>query len=197
MKSLVTALTVGCALLAAGAAGSASTREGRFASEEIGMSSCRMYNQAKAKKSPAYGNYIAYVEGYLTAANRYEPDTFDLTPWHNSIAFGVILDQHCRNNANDTITAVSQKLVKSMMPLRLTEASRRIELKEGPNTTRVYEAILKRAQGELARKGLYKGPSDGRFNPQTKAALLTFQKSAKLDPTGLPDAATMWLLLNP
>ena len=197
MNRLMTPLTVGCALLLAISSAAAGTTTGRFASEQIGVVNCSTYLQAKARKSPAISNYISFIEGYLTAANRYEPNTFDLTPWHNSVAFGLILNQHCRSNAADTLTQVSQKLVKSMMPLRLTEPSRLMEVKEGSNRTVVYEAILKRAQDGLAQKGLYKGPSDGQFTPQTKSALQSFQKSAKLDPTGLPDPATLWVLLNP
>jgi hypothetical protein len=186
----------GALLLAAGA-GQAASSTGTFATEEIGLANCGDYLQAKARKSPAYGNYISYIEGYLTAANRYEPNTFDLTPWHNATAFGLILDQHCRANAQDSLTAVALKLVKSMMPLRLTEPSRMVEIRDGANHTAIYEAILKRAQAELGKKGLYQGPADGQFNPQTKAAVQTFQKSARLQPTGVPDPATIWLLLNP
>jgi hypothetical protein len=191
--SLIAAGTLAIGLSQAHAA----TSDGRFATEEIGRTSCSAHLQAKARKLPAYENDISYLEGYVTAANRYEPNTFDLTPWHNGGAFALILDHHCQASPGDSLTVVAQKLVKAMAPLRLTEASPLVEIKDGPNRTFVYEAILKRVQAQLGKKGLYQGPADGRFTPQTKLALQGFQKSAQLDPTGLPDPATLWILLNP
>ena len=57
--------------------------------------------------------------------------------------------------------------------------------------------LVKRSQEALARKGLYHGLADGKFSPAMGDALREFQKTARLDPTGIPDTATLWVLLNP
>jgi protease YdgD len=44
---------------------------------------------------------------------------------------------------------------------------------------------VRRLQDELAAKGLYKGPRDGRFSPTLKAAIETFERAAHMTVSGL------------
>jgi len=46
----------------------------------------------------------------------------------------------------------------------------------------------------LRQQGLDPGGLDGRYGPQTRQALARFQAALGLEPTGLPDPATLWLL---
>jgi len=50
---------------------------------------------------------------------------------------------------------------------------------------------VKEAQQALQQAGLYKGKVDGKFGPQTKAAVKEFQKENGLKPTARLDSATM------
>jgi len=50
---------------------------------------------------------------------------------------------------------------------------------------------VKDAQQALQEAGLYKGKIDGKFGPQTKAAVKEFQKQNGLKPTAHLDSATM------
>lgn len=175
----------------------AGTKSGEFAVEEAGRARCSAFVKARAEKSVAYGRYIGFIEGYLTAANRYEPATFDLSPWHNSEAFALILDQHCRKHPQDTMVMSAQRLVAAFQPIRLADHSKLLEVGEPQRSTIIYETILKRAQAALAHRGFYKGQVDGLYDAEVKAALQEFQRSAELDPSGIPDPATLWVLLNP
>ncbi|QFT76462.1 peptidoglycan-binding domain-containing protein [Erythrobacter sp. THAF29] len=186
------------ALLGVAAPGaSAETADKKFAVESAGRTTCAQYTEARSSNPSKAARYIGFIEGYLTAANRYEPNTFDLTPWHTTSAFALILDQHCKRTPEDGLAMVAQKLVVSMMPLRLADSSPLVELREGENRAVVYERILWRAQGELARRGLYRARPDGKDSPEFRSALTQFQKLSKLDPSGVPDVATLWVLLNP
>lgn len=179
------------------AAGNANTAQGVFAVEESGRMPCPAFIAARAAKNSAYERAMGFVEGYLSAANRYEPNTFDLAPFQNSAAFGMILDAHCRKQSTDTLGMATQRLVGALQPLRLAEPSKLIEVGDGQRKIILYEMILKRAQSALARKGLYRGGATGLFDQPTKLAFVSFQKSVSLDQTGLPDPATLWMLLNP
>jgi hypothetical protein len=194
-----TLATAAAVLLALPVAASAGGKSGRFAVEDMGQAKCSAFLKARTEKSPAYHSYVGFIEGYVTAANRYEPNTFDLTPWHNAEAFGLILAKNCATpgNRDASLAMVAQELVAAMRPLRLADYSDKIAIREGGSRAEVYQTILKRAQLELTRKGLFHGTPDGTFSPDTKLALQEFQKTAKLDPTGVPDAATLWVLLNP
>lgn len=58
----------------------------------------------------------------------------------------------------------------------------------------VKDAGVMRAQVELMDKGFYKGDIDGILGPQTKAAIIDFQKSKNLPQTGALDDATLTAL---
>jgi hypothetical protein len=179
------------------AAGSANTAQGIFAVEESGRMPCPAFIAARAAKNASYERALGFIEGYLSAANRYEPNTFDLAPWQNAAAFGMILEAHCKKQGSDTLGMATQRLVGALQPLRLAEPSKLIEVGDGQRKVILYEMILKRAQSALARKGLYRGTATGLFDQPTKLAFASFQKSVSLDQTGLPDPATLWMLLNP
>ena len=184
-------------LLASASCAAASTKDGQFAVEDGGRASCAAFTKASVTKNEAYHRYVGFVEGYLTAANRYEPNTFDLTPWHTPASIALILATHCKKNPKDNLAMAAQRFVVAMAPVRLATFSNILEVGTDKNKTYIYATILKRAQYELMRRGLYHGQPSGQFNPETRDALAQFQTAAKLDPTGVPDTATLWSLLNP
>ncbi len=189
------------ALVAFGFAGvpiaGAETGDHQFAVEDAGRANCADYLKARESSPQRSARYIGFIEGYLTAANRYEPNTFDLTPWHTPEAFALILDQHCKRATDEGLAMVAQRLVVAMMPYRLASKSQLVEVREGDQRAVVYERIIWRAQNQLARHGLYRGEPDGKDSPQFREALTQFQKIAELDQSGVPDVATLWVLLNP
>src|SRR3546814_21201959 len=93
-------LAICVGLLGWASAARAGTQSGVFAVEEAGRALCPVFVKARAEKSEAYARYVGFIEGYLTAANRYEPNTFELTPWHNANAFALILSKHCQKEEN-------------------------------------------------------------------------------------------------
>ena len=192
-------LLIGTVLLAwMPARASADNPGGQFAVEGAGRLDCTTFMQARADKGSAeYQRMIGFVEGFLSAANRYEPNTFDLSPWHNAAAFDLILEKHCSDNPKETLVSVVQRMVGALRPIRVAEFSPLVEVGAGQNRAFVYKTILQRAQGALRAKGLYKGEEDGVFSEQMRTALLAFQHNAKLNESGVPDPATLWTLLNP
>lgn len=186
------------AILAACPVQAAPADAGRFAVEGGGMLQCSSYLAARSDKtSNEYQRLIGFIEGYLTAANRYEPNTFDLSPWHNAMAFDIILGNHCKEHPADTIVSVVQRMVTGFRTIRVATFSPLIEVGDEKNKTYVYEAVLRRAEQALKVRGLYNGAEAGGYSPPLAAAFAQFQKSKGLESTGVPDPATLWLLLNP
>lgn len=170
----------------------------QFAVEGSGRLACSDFIRARSDRgSGEYQRMIGFTEGYLTGANRYEPSTFDLTPWHNAAALDLILESHCSKNPKDALVSVAQRMVTGFRPIRVAQFSELLEVGDGENRAYVYEAILRRAQAALQMRGLYSGPEDGRYTPELRKALLEFQRTSELSPTGVPDPATLWTLLNP
>ena len=170
----------------------------QFAVEGVGMLTCERFIAARSNTaSPDYQRMIGFVEGYLSAANLYEPNTFDLTPWHNAAAFDMILEHHCAQHPADRLVTVTQRMVVGFRPLRVAQFSPLLEVGDGENRAFVYEAILRRAQAALHVRGLYSGPEDGQFSPALHQSIMDFQRDKGLSQTGVPDPATLWNLLNP
>lgn len=176
----------------------AEPNENSFAVEGAGRLDCAAFTASRADKSSAeYQRMIGFIEGYLSAANRYEPNTFDLTPWHNTAALDIILNSHCTEHTQDTLVSVVQRMVTGLRPVRIAQFSALVEVGDDKNHAIVYETILRRAQAALKIRGLYQGQEDGKFSPEMRDALIAFQKQSSLTPTGVPDPATLWTLLNP
>ncbi len=197
MKFAYVIIVAGFAVAALNSA-RASDGANQFAVEGPGLLACAEFSEARTdKKSLEYHRFIGFIEGYMSAANRYEPDTFDLSPWHNAVAFDLIIDNHCRENPQEPIVAVLQKMVSALRPVRVAQFSKMVEVGAGENRALVYEAILRRAQAELRTRGFYTGEETGQFSPEMRDALLAYQKRTDLFETGVPDPATLWTLLNP
>ncbi|QDP18499.1 peptidoglycan-binding domain-containing protein [Sphingomonas xanthus] len=175
---------------------SAGTKNGRFAIEGIGGAPCRQFVAESKAKSTVFHRMVGYTEGYLTASNVYEPNTFDLSPWHDTASLLIALDRHCQKNPNDLLATSIQKIAAALYPTRLSSESPRITITDGKQSMRVYVAVLQQAQNKLKARGLYGGPADGKYSPEVKAALMKYQQSAKLNPTGLPDPLTLWGLFK-
>jgi hypothetical protein len=190
------AFAVLAAALASPASAEESTRQ--FAVEGAGMSTCARFVEARSDTASAdYQRLVGFIEGYLSAANLYEPDTFDLTPWHNAAALGMIVASHCAQHPEDRLVGVTQRMVVGLRPFRIARFSPLLEVGDGQHRTLVYETILRRAQAALKLRGLYAGAEDGTYSPQLRKAFRDFQRSVGLDETGVPDPATLWKLLNP
>lgn len=169
-----------------------------FAVEGAGRLNCTAFIAAREDKSSAeYQRMIGFVEGYLSAANRYEPNTFDLTPWHNAAAFDIVLKSHCAEHKEDMLVSVVQRMVTGLRPIRIAQFSPMVEVGDERHQAFVYEIILRRSQAALKSRGLYKGDENGKFSPEMRDALMAFQRQSSLTATGVPDPATLWTLLNP
>ncbi|HEX9807678.1 MAG TPA: peptidoglycan-binding domain-containing protein, partial [Alteraurantiacibacter sp.] len=97
----------------------------------------------------------------------------------------------------DTIVSVVQRMVTGFRPVRVAQFSELLEVGDGQYHAYVYETVLRRAQAALRIHGHYTGEEDGRYSASLRDAFLEFQRKSDLEPTGVPDPATLWTLLNP
>lgn len=170
----------------------------QFAVKGAGRLECSAYTNARKNKGSAeFQRLMGFIEGYITAANRYEPDTFDLSPWHNAAAFDIIVANYCKDHDKTTLISVVQQMVTGFRTIRVAKFSPMVEVGTGKSRAFVYEAVLRRSQQALKVRGLYAGAEDGRYSKPLSDAFANFQKSKGLSTTGVPDPATLWMLLNP
>ncbi len=188
---------VGLAWAAFARPGLAADADSQFAIKGVGLLSCQQYAEARAAGSALSESFRNWLDGYLTAVNRYEPQTYDTAPWGSGEILAVIIDNHCRSNPGESYVAAVQKLVLTLHEDRLARSSPIRTVSVDGRTVQIYEDVLRRVQAALAERGLYAGAPDGVFGPRTQSAIATYQISEGLDGTGLPDPLTVWKLVRP
>ena len=169
---------------------------GNFAMKGAGFLPCSVYTTEREKKSNIYYMIGGWLEGYVTAHNKYVDDTYDVTSFESLELLLLVIDNHCRSNGDDRLYSVINSIVAKLQPDRLRHNSRRIAIQQGERKTALYRETIRRIQHELTTRGLYKGEVDGVFSEATKAALMAFQSDVELEMTGFPDQTTLWKLLR-
>jgi len=176
----------------------AASAKGEFGVKGLGADSCAAFVEASRQKAPSVGEFGGWVEGYITAVNRYRPDTFDIAPWQSTGLLLGLIHAHCQQNPDHRLFDVVHQLQVLLAEDRLTARSEITEASNGKDRVRIYAEVLKRAQQALIDRGLLQGTADGVFGPKTRTAFEALQKKVGLPVTGLPDQETLFeLLLRP
>ncbi len=170
-------------------------KDGRFAIKGAGTASCERYLEERSRRSEPYYLIAGWLNGYLTAANQYSDETYDLAAWQNSKLLNALLETHCKANPKQKIHVAVRAMVERLRTERLREMSMLVEARAGKERIRLYQETLRRIQTKLANLGFYTGKADGRFGPGTRKALEAFQAAHNLKITGLPDQTTIYSLL--
>lgn len=212
-------LSAVCALLAVPVAldaTRAATGTGEFAIEGAGFATCAAFTAARKargelktemkgeKADPdllssvdSYARFIGWVEGYLTATNRYMPDTFDVAPWQTAELYGVIIGDHCDKNPEERLYTVVMKMVTTLSDDRMKAPSEQVGLSIKGRGFTLYTEVIRRTQDALKKQGLYRGEITGVWDPGTQKGVASYQAVVGLQDTGLPDPLTLWLLFSP
>lgn len=173
----------------------AADSEGRFAIEGGGAMPCSDFLDAEKRGSSRYDYFLGWAQGYLTAANRYEAETFDLVPWQNSRILTLAIRGFCEQNMETTLFRTIDYLSLALKGQRLAQASETVTVGEGEASETLYRDVLRRAQQRLIALGHLDGKADGVWGMATRRAFEAFQKAAGADPvTGMPDQATLYML---
>ena len=101
-----------CVPVAARAADAA----GSYQMRGIGNQSCAKFVHVMRNRDVNLETieYQSWLEGYLTAANRYLRDVSDIVEQSNLSAFMLTLDLHCQRNATERLAHVLDGLILQM-----------------------------------------------------------------------------------
>jgi hypothetical protein len=189
-------VSIACATVLLVSQVQAHDKEGRFAVEGAGVTNCRHFvEQVEGQTKEVYA-YAGWVEGYVTAVNAYQKETFDITPWQNTKLQILLLANYCKKKPDQSFVEAVRTMVQALHPRRLQERSDLVVARNGDKAIRVYEAVIRQLQQQLRKLGLYKGKVDGIYSDDVRKAVLAYQKREKLSPSGLPDASTLMRLLG-
>ncbi|MEO8558167.1 MAG: peptidoglycan-binding domain-containing protein [Rhodospirillales bacterium] len=173
----------------------AADTKGNFALRGIGSQSCQALLD-ELQKAP--GNAVvaaSWVLGYMSATNRYEPDTFDISPVTDAQSIFNVVIGLCKAHPTVRVQTILSDTLAALGKARIKTDSPMVDTKSGTTVASVRTETLVLVQKKLAERGLLKAKADGAYGAQTEAAVKDFQKAEKLPITGVVDSATVIRLL--
>ncbi|MDP6183766.1 MAG: peptidoglycan-binding domain-containing protein, partial [Gammaproteobacteria bacterium] len=154
---------------------------GKFAMKGAGFLPCKVFVLEREKRSNIYYMIGGWLEGYLSAHNKYSKETFDVASFESLELLLRILENHCKSNPEDRLYSVISSMVNKLAETRLKFSSQRVKIVEGERKTALYRETIRRIQQALKRRGLYKGEIDGKFTERTKSAIIAFQSDLEFE----------------
>ena len=183
-------LVLGFVLLAHPPASAADTKQ-TYAIDGAGLASCKRYATAAEKESRDYFIFVGWIDGYLTAMNRENTETYDLTPWQTTQTLADTLAAFCENHPNEKFASAVQRLANTLYAERLREASKVMAVRRKDRTVLIYESVLDDLAEELIKNGYLEDTEGGRYDEDLERALKRFQREQGIKVSGIPDQATL------
>jgi len=174
----------------------AADADGQSAIRGIGGKDCAAFVKAVAERTQDVYVFAGWLEGYISAVNRLQPNTFDALPWQSTNTLMALIDNHCTANPQEQLFGTVLRLLDFFSDQHLKSPSPRIDAAVGEKGIKLYQEIMRRAQEALARAGVYSGTADGLYGPRTRTAFEAYQEQLGLAKTGLPDQETLFRLFE-
>lgn len=176
--------------------GYSSDKNNTYAIEGAGIASCSKFIETANTKDKHYYIYGGWVEGYLTATNQYQEETFDLTPWQSTQLILKIIESICLNNPKAKFHQVLNNLVPELSKQRIDIGGKFIDI-NGKRKYIFQEEVILRMKKALTQKQLFSGDYSTEYNDELINAVIKFQKKINQKATGLPDQTTLFELFKP
>ena len=168
---------------------------GYFTVKGAGATSCRSYSEAVRERGQAFVSFGGWIEGYLSAMNRYEEGVYDIAGWRGTEALMASIAHFCAENPSVGFHDVMVRLTEQLRATALTAQSEPVEVSGADRSMTVPAEVVRRVQQRLYERGIYTGEVDGHWSPATLEALQAFQEAKGLPEHGLPDQQTLVQLL--
>lgn len=187
---------VACLLLALASTAplQAADTDGNYAVKGAGIADCAAFNEAREAGGRQYYMFAGWMEGFLTAGNLYEEDTFDIAPWQNTDVLAAALDSLCKRNPQQQFHLAAAGLMREFFPARLKQQSVPVVVGGEENGVVVYQEVLDRVTIRL-RELDYLG-EDKVAGDATATALGSYQEAMDIPVTRLPDQLTLLYLFT-
>lgn len=166
----------------------------RFAASGAGVATCSRFVEARTAKSEEYFLFGGWVDGYFSARNQFEKETYTLLPWQSIDVLSGFLTDYCNKNPQHAFQRAVMVMAQALIPDRLTKSSKRIAVAVGPYKSDFFVEVLIRLQKKLTALGFYHGTQNGQYDDDTASALRYFQKKNAIAVTGFPDQLTLYRL---
>lgn len=165
-----------------------------YAIKGAGIAKCSTFIEFHQKKSDVYLVFGGWLEGYLTAINQQQSNTFDLAPWQSTQLLLVATESLCKQKPDMQFQEAVQVLIGQLAQQKIAQGGKFVTVDQYV----FQEEVVKRMKNTLKSRGLYSGNvGDAQYDDKLKAAVKQFQKGIKQSETGLPDQGTLYELFKP
>ncbi len=171
--------------------------QGHFSVKGAGQAPCSDYALAVSSKGQHAAPFLNWLAGYLSAANQYEVQTYDLLSWQTDNVIAASLVGYCRANPKTPFALAAAKMVSSLRAGRVSRKGPFQILTVGSERIRLHAETLLRIKSILRARAGYTGPMTAVWDKPAGLALMRFQSDRKLRPTGQLDPMTLAALLAP
>jgi hypothetical protein len=170
--------------------------EGHYAVKGVGNTTCAGFLEARAALSPRYQMYGGWIDGFLSAANLYESDTFDIVAWQNTDLLASLVASRCEPQPDVPFHLAVSRTMQGLFAQRVRSRSDVVGFAgdDGGRGVALYRTVVER-MGERLRSLGYVASADVPTEA-LQAALRAFQADRQLPVTGLPDQVTLLYLLG-
>ncbi len=174
----------------------AADAQGSYSARGLGAQPCRPFITAiESNNAEVIRQYVAWIDGALSANNRLRPDTFDSSPFVAPGAFAGTVLNACRRQPDGLFDSAVNTAIGALVPIRVQRSSPVVEMQVGEVGTSLRQETLMAVQTRLRELRLMTAAATGNFGEQTREALVAFQAQRNLPQTGLPDPDTIVTLL--
>ncbi len=170
--------------------------ESKFAIKGAGAVSCERYVEAYKQKNNEYYSFGGWIDGYTTAFNQYNQDTFDISPWQSTQLLSGAIANYCGKNSNVNFFSAINQLLRTLVNTKLTNFSAITKIKYGTQELFIYKDVVADIQKKLNEINNTEFLEDGVFKEENENALRSFQQQQNLPLTGVPDQRTLVTLYS-
>ena len=195
MPRFATILLALPALLTAPLALHAADEDGNFAVRGLGTEACSAYVESAEAADGTLQEYLSWLQGYVTAVNRFKDDTFDAVPVLEITFLGGMLYNICADNPESNLEAASYALADFMHEARVRESSGISRVTVEDDETLIRAETLQSVIARLAEDGYIADAEAEITGVALRDALRSFQQENDLEQSGLPDSETVIQLL--
>ncbi|MEM1434128.1 MAG: peptidoglycan-binding domain-containing protein [Pseudomonadota bacterium] len=173
----------------------AADKDGSFRVKGAGSSTCAYFLDAVTERGKEFVSYGGWLDGYLSAMNRYEAGTYDVVSWQSTELLLASLLRYCQANPETSFHDAAAQLAETLKRTAIRSKDPIVVTEHDGIAAAMYQETLMRVQRRLRQRGFYENDPSGQFDEATRNALLAFQRDKNIDETGLPDQATLTRLL--
>lgn len=164
---------------------------GKYAIDGAGRASCADFLTARKKNGDNLRVFAGWVDGYITAFNHFNQDTYDLTGWQSVELLLAKLAKYCEVAPTQLFNIALVSLAQVLYEDRLTKESQVVRLRAGSQAIYLYQSMLPRLHAALAAAGFDAGSEPDKYTDAMADAIRKYQASISIPVSGLPDQLTL------